>query len=288
MIALIDGDIVVYRTGFASNDVSLGIAKARANETMEQILHAVGAIGFRVYLSDKNENNFRYKIFPGYKASRLTSPRPVHYQDLKDFLIHKWGAVITQGQEADDALGIDQSIDRRSKLNSCSYNELVEKTIICSIDKDLLQVPGSHYNWVRNEFYEQTWLQGLRSFYEQCLTGDRTDDVSGIRGIGKVKAGRALAGAETEAEMFEIVRGMWNDDKGLLQAGQLLWVRRKDGDLWEFPFTEHDMIQKSLSLSMKPKAIDPYSAHGTQEKSGAPEVGSSVDDITKISSVDLT
>lgn len=259
MIALIDGDIVRYRTGFASNDVDERIALWRANETMVQILEAVGASEFRLYLSDNKDNNYRYKLFPGYKASREKQPKPRHHEALKDYLIREWDAIVTPDQEADDALGIDQTA--------------LTDTVICSIDKDLLQVPGLHYNWVRDERREVTAAEGVRSFYQQCLTGDRTDDVLGLKGIGPVKAGKALSDCSTEDEHFQVVRSMWNDDEKLLMTARLLWVRRKEGELWEFPSITRDMTPKSQSSSTMQKGTDPYSEHGTQVSTGAPERG---------------
>lgn len=285
MLALIDGDIVRYRTGFASNDVDEKIALWRANETMEQILTAVGATEYRVYLSDSKENNFRYKLFPGYKASREKYAKPKHHEALGNFLKQEWGAEVTSGQEADDALGIFQSCGN-------GYSDLGPEyeTIICSIDKDLLQVPGRHYNWVRNEFTEQTYIEGLRSFYVQCLTGDRTDDVLGLQGIGPKKAAKALAGTSNEQEMFDVVRRMWGNDEALLLTGRLLWIRRKEEELWEFPFTTQGTTQRLPSSTMKQKVLGPCSAHGTQEtpeSDGVPEAGQLVDDTTKMeSSVD--
>lgn len=278
MLALVDGDIVRYRTGFASNDVSEAIACARANETMEQILNAVKATEYRVYLSDSKENNFRYKIYPRYKESREKQPKPVHHEALKLFLEQEWGAVVTPGQEADDALGIDQTLGSFNGKTSGFQPEdggsipPPRSTIICSIDKDLLQVPGLHYNWVRNEFKEQTYIEGLRCFYEQCLSGDRTDDVFGIQGIGAVKSKRALAGCETEEEMIEVCRGMWMDDDALLLTGRLLWVRRYEGEMWKF--TTQDTEVKSQSLVKRLRVQDPSSEHGIPEPNGAPEHGS--------------
>lgn len=295
MIALIDGDIVRYRTGFASNDVDERIALWRANETMVQILEAVGASEFRLYLSDNKDNNYRYKLFPGYKASREKQPKPRHHEALKDYLIREWDAVVTPDQEADDALGIDQTYQwELSQAQDSSGPYAFEETIICSIDKDLLQVPGLHYNWVRDERREVTAAEGIRSFYQQCLTGDRTDDVLGLKGIGPVKAGKALADCKSEHEHFQVVRSIWNDDEKLLMTARLLWVRRKEGELWEFPkstpntnaikntheeggwgsaFITQGTTQKSQSSSTMQKAIDHYSEHGTLVNTGAPERG---------------
>lgn len=274
MLALIDGDIVRYRTGFASNDVDERIAIWRANETMEQILAAVDATQYRVFLSDSKENNFRYKLFPNYKLSREKYPKPKHHEALGKFLREEWDAVIATGQEADDVLGIEQT-----KAVICQEYQ----TIICSIDKDLLQVPGRHYNWVKDEFKEQTYIEGLRSFYGQCLTGDRTDDVLGLQGIGPKKAAKALAGADNEQSMFEVVRRMWNNDEALRLTGRLLWIRRYEEELWDFPSTTHDT--EHLSPSSKPKQLvsEALSEHGTpaiQKSDGAPEHGSQPDDTT--------
>ena len=120
------------------------------------------------------------------------------------------------GMEADDYLGIHQNKD----------------TIICSIDKDLLQVSGRHYNFVKKEFYEIEELEGLRKFYKQLLTGDTSDHIKGIEGIGPVKAEKALLFCETEQEMFNKVREMYHNDDWLIMNGRCLWVLRSLDDDW--------------------------------------------------------
>lgn len=276
MLALIDGDIVRYRTGFASNDVSEGIACARAKETMEQILEAVEADSYRLYLSDTKDNNFRYKLYPRYKESRERMPKPVHHEVIKDYLMDRWGAVITPNQEADDALGIDQTNEFQGTVQIAHDTWETFQTVICSIDKDLLQVPGKHYNWVKDEFREIEWLQGTRSFFEQCLKGDRTDDILGLQGIGDKKAARALAGASSEEEMLEIVRSMWQDDEALLLTGRLLWVRRYPNQLWDFSI--HDTTLSSSFSTSEQQDLDNSLEPTGVEKNGSPVVGSEADD----------
>jgi DNA polymerase-1 len=224
MIALIDGDIVLYKTGFAcdAQDAPVELNLWQAEETIKVMLRELGANSFKVYLSDTLANNYRYKIYPEYKANRKDAKRPKFYDEIKQFLINEFEAEITPGQEADDALGIYQSQN--------------DDTIICSIDKDLLQVPGLHYNFVKKVHTEVEELNGLRHFYQQCLKGDRTDNIPGIDGIGDKKSERLLANCDNEAEMLEVVRGMWDDDLQLTVVGQLLWVRRKPDELWQPPF----------------------------------------------------
>lgn len=220
MLSLIDGDICAYRCGFTTEEESAGIAIARLDVMVERILEETDARSHKIYLSDCKENNYRYKYLPTYKANR-TKPHPIHLAVLKERLINRWGAEVTPNQEADDALGIEQS-----KGND---------TIICTIDKDLKQVPGKHYNFVKQEFSQVDYLEGMANFYEQLLVGDRADNVLGVDGIGVVKAAKAMAYMESELDMFDYVRAKYNDDVRLLNNMRVLWVRRLPEEIKGFP-----------------------------------------------------
>ena len=230
MKALIDADVLVYRIGYTTNEESESIAAARLDESVHQILEATEADDYICYLSDGKEGNFRYQFFPAYKANR-TQPRPVHYQFLKDYILKNYKSAVATGQEADDALGIEQS-----------QNHRVLPTIICSIDKDLLQIPGKHYNFVKGEFKYVTEWEGIKHFWMQILQGDRTDNIAGIQGIGPVKAERAFAGCQTEQELFLVAREKYIDaygednwEEAMLLAGRLLWIRREPNEAWQIP-----------------------------------------------------
>ena len=124
MIALIDGDLIAYRCAAASENEEDWIAISRANESIERILSSTRATSFQVWLSDNAANNFRYQLYPEYKANRPPE-RPRWLSKLKTYLSVVWYAKVADGQEADDALGIAQCTDS-------------SETIICSIDKDML------------------------------------------------------------------------------------------------------------------------------------------------------
>ena len=211
--ALLDGDIFAFRVACTTENDPDGIAIYRINEMIEQCLAEVDADEYSIFLTSKD--NFRKKIYPEYKANRKTPP-PKHLAFLKEYLINDWNAQEATGMEADDYLGIHQNKD----------------TIICSIDKDLLQVSGRHYNFVKKEFYEIEELEGLRKFYKQLLTGDTSDHIKGIEGIGPVKAEKALLFCETEQEMFNKVREMYHNDDWLIMNGRCLWVLRSLDDDW--------------------------------------------------------
>lgn len=241
MLALIDADIVLHRCGYTTDEKRdpngnlvkeqdpQWVARARCNEMLEGILQDTNATEYQLWLSDRRENNFRYKLWDGYKANRKDQKRPVHYDYIKELLIVEWGARIAHDQEADDALGINQD----------------PFSIICSIDKDLKQIPGKHYNFVTKEWDEVTPEQGQLKFYTQLLTGDTTDNIKGCRGIGPVKAGKALYGTDDSLEMWNRVVKVYEDQQDdwssedilshILLAGRLLKIRQQEEEIWHFP-----------------------------------------------------
>ena len=238
MKALIDADVIVYRVGFTTEEEDEVIAKVRCDEMMTTILTLTEADDYHCYLSDGKEGNYRYKIYPAYKANR-TQPRPRHYQFLKEYILQNYKSSIAIGQEADDALGIEQCV----LYGGGTYDEdSPPPSIICSIDKDLLQIPGMHFNFVKGEFkYVSEW-EGIKHFWNQVLQGDRADNIPGIPGIGPVKAGRILSDAETEEDLLLATREKYIDTYGeeewedkMLLAGRLLYIRKKEDEAWQIP-----------------------------------------------------
>lgn len=223
MIALIDGDIVAYSCAVYNESFGWKDTRDDIDNMMKRILETVGADDYEIYIS--GANNFRYGINPEYKGNREDSVDPRYRQDANAYLVTEFGGFVTDGHEADDALGIRATA-------------LMGESIVCSIDKDLLMIPGEHYNWRRNEFTSVSPLDGLRRFYRQLLTGDRTDNLFGIRGIGPVKSSRLIDCYEDEADMFQVVQTMYSDDQRLLMNGQCLWILREENKLWEFPNVE--------------------------------------------------
>jgi len=224
MKSLIDGDICAYRTAAASEETDETICLLRLDRMIREILHVTGSDTYEIFLS--GEDNFRYKIFPEYKANRKDTVKPKWLQACREYLATEWKARFAHGCEADDLMGIEQL--RYGPAQMSAY----QPTIICSIDKDLLMIPGQHYNFVKNEWYEVTYFEGLKRFYEQLLKGDRSDGIPGVAGIGEKKAARMLEGCETEQEMFDICRQAYQDDDLMIMYGKCLWIQRKEGEIW--------------------------------------------------------
>ena len=212
-LALLDGDIFAYRTAATAEQEEFWIAKSRVNEMLERCLSAVKAESYQLWLSGDPAENFRYQIYPEYKANR-TQPRPRHLEPLREHLVTVWGARLTHGNETDDQLAMNQTKD----------------TVICSIDKDLKQIPGKHWDFVKDIYEEISDEEGRIRFYKQLLIGDASDNIRGVTGIGKVKAGKLIIEGMSEKERFDLVRSKFNDDKRFMVVVDLIHLWRFEED----------------------------------------------------------
>lgn len=271
MLALIDADIVCYRVGFTTENEEFHIAKYRVDEMLDNVLIETVATEFKLYLSDSKENNFRYQICPDYKANR-TQPKPKWHEQIKEYLVIKWGAEFSYGMEADDSLGIAQT--RHS-----DHFGMYDDSVIASIDKDLRQIPGNHYNFVKKEKFFVTEREGLRYFYAQILIGDVSDNIKGCKGIGPIKAERILpTNYSNESDLFGAVletyrkqHSDWSEETirdHVLRIGRLLKIRQQeDEELWEIPIIIPQLKQETeppvLSIPDKQVEVTPYMDQST-------------------------
>ena len=60
--------------------------------------------------------------------------------------------------------------------------------VIVSTDKELDQIPGVHYNWVKDEIYKIDSFNASRNMWMRVLSGDSTANIQGIPGMGPKKA----------------------------------------------------------------------------------------------------
>ena len=225
MIALVDGDILTYRVGFGCEDTSERIAIAKLAEYLEDLvfIHA-NCEKAQGYLTGRS--NYRDDIAKTqtYKGHRLGVAKPKHFDLMREYMEKAWGFEMQEGQEADDAIGIEAY-----KLDPRDY-------VICSIDKDLNNLRGWHYNFHKNEMYYVKEEEAIKNFYKQLLTGDRTDNIPGIKGIGDKKADKILDGLEEEEDLYRAVLEVYKYNRDyLLEQGRLLWIRRKKEELWMLP-----------------------------------------------------
>jgi DNA polymerase-1 len=269
VVRIVDADVVVYRAAFAAEKnkycVHVGdeikihvskhaeavayastiedayITKEHVVEPVENALQNVNSLmhkltdGFEyeAYLTGKG--NFRHGIatIKKYKGNRDKAPKPVHYDAVRAYLMSRWKAKLINDQEADDEIAI-----RMYELRAEG-----KTPVIVSNDKDLDMIEGEHYNFTRETEYVVSKEDAWRAYYMQCLTGDSTDNIPGIEGVGPVGAAKILAGVNGAGAMREAARAAWREhykdgvtrddgsvidaDTAFKEVAQLLWIRRQ-------------------------------------------------------------
>ena len=226
-VALIDADFLVYRIGFSTEDERVSIAKARLTEWLDDFIYVnLKADDYTAWITGKT--NYRYDIAKTvpYKGNRKDVLRPKHYEALREHLVKRHEAIVTVGEEADDTVAIEST-------------KLLDNCWIVHVDKDLDQLQGWHYNPVRDERYYVNEFDAYKSFCTQLLTGDRIDNIPCLAGIGPKKAAKALAESKTKEGLLQAVFDKYQElghtAEYFTEQGQLLWLRRYEGELWQPP-----------------------------------------------------
>lgn len=216
-------------------------------QSLESILENTKATSYQVYI--KGKGNFREEISKTrvYKGNRDVTHRPKYEAQIREYLIKYWGAEVVDGMEVDDKVCIEQSHDlaQFSYEEKCgdNYTECWAGTIICTIDKDLDQVPGWHYSYATNEKY---WVEpeaALTYFYVQLLSGDASDNIEGLPKVGVKTAIKLLENTNlTDKDLYtkclEVYQERLGESKGkqrLVEMASLLYLKRSIDDQWKPP-----------------------------------------------------
>ena len=198
--ALIDADILAYQAAAVSEtpiDWEDGLWTLHSFEedairafegTLNTILSRVEATQYILAFSDSE--NWRKKVLPSYKSNRAGTRKPLLLKFLKEYAQKNHQSLVMPTLEGDDVIGIYATY--KSKLDP------VRDFIICSLDKDFKTIPGSHYNFGRDECFEITEHQADYWHMVQTLTGDTTDGYTGCPGIGPKTAEKILKEALDE------------------------------------------------------------------------------------------
>lgn len=180
---------------------------------------------YEMYIGGKG--NYRFDYFPEYKSNRDSDDKPLHLEQMKKHLQAQYGAVLVDGEEVDDKVSYRQMQCMEEGIDSC----------IVSIDKDLDNTPGWHFNWVKQHHYYISPEQADLNFARQLLAGDVTDGIPGLAGVGKGTAEKILP--EYREDWLDVVKQEYRDRykgldylKYLEQQGICLYMRRKPDEIW--------------------------------------------------------
>jgi 5'-3' exonuclease len=226
MIALLDSDIIAYRISFACKDDDLATALSTLDVYIADILllGVPEVTDFKLFLTGKGNFRKEVAVTAEYKGNRKDIEKPHHLEAIRSFLIEHWGATVSIGQEADDDIAIAAT----------TIGE--EGCVIVSLDKDLDQISGHHYNFVKKTKYYVDKPTAVLNFYKQILTGDTADNIVGIKGIGPAKAAKLLADCTDEKELYQACVDAYEGDINRVhENAQLLYLLRKENEKWTKP-----------------------------------------------------
>lgn len=188
MIALIDGDMLIYAAAHANQlaiDLGDGLGDEPIVDEDEAIRTAMklvkewtkkaGASRPIVCLSSVKSDSFRHRLLPDYKGTR-TLPKPAAYKAVREAVEFEFETYQEPNLEADDLMGIAAT----SEAAQC---------VIVSGDKDMKTVPALVFNprhdakpvRIKPAVADMMWMK-------QTMVGDSVDNYSGIPLIGEVKA----------------------------------------------------------------------------------------------------
>lgn len=166
-------------------------------EEVEKTGVTIGNIFYYMTLCNKS---FRKSISDIYKIQRV---RNKWVSLVRRRLLDMSFAIVSEYYEADDLVARDH---KKLGHGNC---------IVVSMDKDLKQLQGIHFDYYRppsNELDERGFkiqrpFRGLsyiskveaeQFFWKQMLTGDAGDNIKGIKGIGPKKSDRIIFNTEPE------------------------------------------------------------------------------------------
>jgi len=186
-------------------------ALRHASDKLELILDKIGGkLENTILHFTGGRDSFRYSLlqnaFPDdeemhYKWKRTKKPRPVGLQIVKELMCAVEGtkeATIWYDFEADD-------VAVRDKMRHG------EEAILVAVDKDAWKnTPGRHFNYYESELYniEMKWVEVSEEdarFHQhlQAITGDKSDNIPGLKGIGPAKALKFIEPGMTDDELWD-------------------------------------------------------------------------------------
>ena len=216
----IDADSIIYRIAVTSDSVAQ--AKKYYDKAIEDIIWDTAAD--EGFVAVKGVGNFRNDVADDYKGQRknaVIDPLVTEIRHAVTEYAYELGHHKSDYCEADDVVSIwaQEAMDE-----GVHY-------VIAHIDKDIDMVEGWHYNFTKKKLYYIDEHEGWYKMCIQMLTGDATDHIQGLKGVGPKKAEKLLLDVPTD-KMYKIVCDTWKEhhpddwhDK-LEVCWNLLYMRR--------------------------------------------------------------
>ena len=220
-------------------------------------LHRDHNTDYIVFALDSKGNTFRNDIYPEYKANRDAAPEDLVKQlPIAIDWIREMGFahLAKEGYEADDIIATLAKYGKEQGLN----------VRIVSHDKDLYQMIEDGkvvmYDSVKRkeitakECFEKFGVYPKDFINFQAIVGDTSDNVPGVKGIGKVGASKLINKYGTLEAIYDDIEnaGTANIQKKLLESKESAFLSRelvtmdqnvfKDFDLESFTFEDKNYL----------------------------------------------
>ncbi len=215
-LVLIDGYAILYRAYFAFINSPRRTSRGENTSAVFGMLLQLGKLiedcrpTHMAFVMDTSKPTFRDELYPAYKATREKMPEDLREQIpwarelMRDCL--RVPILELDGYEADDVIG---TLSRRAAAEGV-------ECVIVSGDKDFHQLisdkvllynrkgRGEEAEWVGPEnASERLGVPPEKTIDFLALTGDSSDNIPGVKGVGKVAANKLLARYESLDEIYE-------------------------------------------------------------------------------------
>jgi DNA polymerase-1 len=232
-VAVIDADIILYkacRVGEEQVDwgndqwmlwSDLAKVKTVINDQISLIVDEMKADRTVLCFSDKK--NYRKVINPDYKANRRGGRKPLCFLEALQYCKDTYPFRVLPSLEADDLIGIIATTES-------DKNDYV----VVSEDKDLLTIPGLHWNLKTKKLHSLSEKEADFNFFAQTLAGDTVDNYRGCPKVGKVTAEKILRSAEAKGEdlwqtvVNKYLKAGLTEDDAILNARMARILRKCD------------------------------------------------------------
>tara|TARA_R100000781_G_scaffold194_2_gene215 strand:- start:132 stop:869 length:738 start_codon:yes stop_codon:yes gene_type:complete len=202
MTLLIDADWLIYSsccaceqdTRWDENIHTLHLDKRDAIQLIEDRVaqyQLIGEASGPVIMCFSDYPTFRHGIYQEYKANRSGKRRPLGLSDIREQIAKDFHSISFDGLEGDDVMGL--------LATGGKYKD----PIIVSPDKDMRGVPCTLLQ--SDDLELITRKKADRHWMIQTLSGDKTDNIEGLIGVGPVTAEKILGDSQTLEDMWEKV-----------------------------------------------------------------------------------
>ncbi len=293
---LIDGYNLIYQAYYAFKNRPLYTPDGRNSSAVFGFFRFFFALTrerhpshLAVILDSKTEN-FRHKEYPAYKAQRDATPEELHLQidTIEEILTALEISVLRcEGYEADDIIAT-LALECGKQGFPC---------FIVSKDKDILQVVGDRVmvlrqqkgrgifeEWGKEEVYAKMGVYPgqIRDFL--ALTGDQSDNIPGVQGIGPKSAQKLLAQFGSFDRIYEKIDEVTPETqrRKLLESRQQAELSRKLVTLHTDVPVDRDVERLELASLNVDAAIPLFVEQGM--KTLVQELGGDAEQVSELTS----